>query len=196
MDSQPPYRSAVILDLDGTLTRPYLDFDAIRREIGIAQGPILEALEVMDDIDRGRAVEVLARHEWQAAREATLYEDAVEVLHDLRSGGYPIAILTRNTRTVVDFILGRFAIVVDAVRTREDGAIKPSAAPVLSICEELHADPARSWMVGDYLFDILSGKSAGTRTVLMIGEQTPPSYAPQADFVIRRLDELRKIVAA
>ena len=49
-------------------------------------------------------------------------------------------------------------------------------------------------MVGDYLFDILSGKAAGTRTVLMIGDQPVPEYAPQADYVIRRLPELLTIV--
>ena len=38
--------------------------------------------------------------------------------------------------------------------------------------EELCADPRRSWMIGDYLFDILSGKAAGTKTVLMAGDAT------------------------
>ena len=40
-------RSAVIFDLDGTITRPFLDFDAIRREMGLPHGlPILEASSV------------------------------------------------------------------------------------------------------------------------------------------------------
>ena len=40
---------AVIFDLDGTITEPYLDFDAIREEIGLGKngGPVLEAMEKM-----------------------------------------------------------------------------------------------------------------------------------------------------
>ena len=38
---------AVIFDLDGTLTQPFLDFDKMRTEMGLPRdaGPILEALE-------------------------------------------------------------------------------------------------------------------------------------------------------
>ena len=136
----------------------------------------------------------MLRHEWEAAKNATLYEGAVETVAACRAKGFGVAILTRNARAVVDYILVEHGFVVHSIRTREDGAIKPSAEPVLSICRELQADPTDSWMVGDYLFDILSGKAAGTRTVLMIGDQPVPEYAPQADYVIRRLPELLTIV--
>jgi len=187
-------RSAVIFDFDGTITEPFLDFNTIRAEIGIPPGPVLEALETMDDADRRRAEAILKRHEWEAARSASLQDGAVDVLASLRAKGHPIAILTRNARATVDYVLGTFGIVVDAVRTREDGAIKPSPEPVLAICEELSAEPRRSWVVGDYLFDILSGRSAGTRTVLMVGDRPLPEFADQADHVIRRLSELPPII--
>ena len=37
--------------MDGTLTKPAIDFDGIRAEIGIESGTILEALESMDPLD-------------------------------------------------------------------------------------------------------------------------------------------------
>ena len=80
------------------------------------------------------------------------------------------------------------------MRTREDGAIKPSPEPVLSICRELGSDPRKSWVVGDYLFDILSGEAAGTRTVLMIGDGPEPEYADRASHIIRSLGELSSLV--
>ena len=45
---------AVIFDLDGTLTEPFLDFDLIRREIGLTpdDGGILEAMDKMPHIER------------------------------------------------------------------------------------------------------------------------------------------------
>jgi len=194
MDSRMSKRAAVIFDLDGTLTKPYLDFDAIRRELGIERGPILEAIAKMDTAALREAEVILLRHEWEAAKNATMYEGAVETVAECRARGYGAAILTRNARAVVDFILAEHGFVVDAIRTREDGAIKPSAEPVLSICRQLDAEPSRSWMVGDYLFDILSGKAAGTRTVLMIGDSAEPDYAKQADYVIRGLSELLTLI--
>lgn len=182
-------KGAVVFDLDGTLTRPFLDFDAIRAEIGVA-GPILEAIEKMDVPSRRRAEEILLQWEREAAHRAELHPGAPEVLAECHRMGYRTAILTRNSRASVDLVLRTHGLAVDALRTREDGAIKPSPEPVLSLCGELGVDPIRSWVVGDYLFDIQSGRAAGTRTVLMIGDSPAPPFALQADFVIRRLGEL------
>lgn len=182
-------RSTIIFDLDGTLTKPCLDFDRIRAEIGCT-GPILEAMARMSPAEQARADAIVLKHERVAADNAELFDDAVEIVARIRRSGRPVAILTRNSRATVETVLRKFGIEVDALRTREDGAIKPSPAPVLSICEELRADPRESWMVGDYLFDIHSGRAAGTRTVLMIGDGERPDYADQADHVIRRLAEL------
>jgi len=184
---------AVIFDLDGTLTRPNLDFDLIRREIGV-EGPILEALDALGPSARGRAEAILVRHEDAAARCAVLQRDAADVVRACRAGGFPVAILTRNARSTVDIVLGQNGMAVDAVRSREDGAIKPSPEQILSICRELNCDPRQSWMVGDYLFDIISGEEAGSRTILMIGDNLPPEYAARADHVIRNLTELLAIV--
>ncbi|MFQ5414579.1 MAG: HAD family hydrolase [Phycisphaerae bacterium] len=188
--------AAVIFDLDGTLTRPYLDFDAIRAEIGIASGPILEAIDDMPCAAQARARDILDAHERAAAEHATLYPGAADTIRILHETGHPIAVLTRNARRWVDAVLDRFGITLDALRTREDGAIKPSAEPVRSICRQLHAEPARSWMVGDYLFDIVSGRRAGTHTVLMIGDRPVPDFATDADHVIRSLMDLPPIIDA
>ncbi len=187
-------RSAIIFDLDGTLTRPYLDFDAIRAEIGIPSGRVLEALEAMDPSERSRAETILERHERVASQNATVYDGAVEVVATLRGRGHPIAILTRNAREIATSVLQRHGFVIDALRAREDGAIKPSPEPVLQLCDELKAEPARSWMVGDHEIDILSGRRAGTHTVLMLGEKPVPELAEQPEHTIRALSELLTII--
>ncbi len=189
-ESRQNGRDVVIFDLDGTLTKPILDFDAIRAEIGIPEGPILEAMVEMDDVSRVRSAEILSKHEWEAARKVALYDGAVEVVAACRLAGFSVALLTRNTRPIVDFLVEKHGFGFDAIRSREDGAVKPSPEPVLSICRQLHAHPGESWMVGDFLFDIMSGRDAGARTVLMIGENPEPEFASQADHVIRELQEL------
>lgn len=185
--------SAVIFDLDGTITKPYLKFDVIRAELGV-KGPILEAMETMDPASRESAEAALLRYEREAAENATLQEGAVEVIDACRARGHAVAILTRNARPTVNLVLTTHGINVDCLWTREDGPVKPSPEPVLSICKELGADPARSFMVGDYLFDILSGQAAGTHTVLMVGDRPTPDFADQADYVIQRLSELLPII--
>lgn len=186
-------RTAIIFDLDGTLTRPFLDFDAIRAEIGVS-GPILEAMEKLDESDRSRAEEVLLRHEWHAARNATLHDEAAEVVAECRARGFPVAILTRNARPTAEHVLREHGIVVDALRSREDGAIKPAPDGVLALCRQLNANPTASWMVGDFHFDILAGRAAGATTVLMIGDDPLPRFAPEANHVIRRLRELLQLI--
>lgn len=186
--------TAVIFDFDGTITRPNLDFDAIRAEIGIASGPILEHVARMTPDEAHRAQEILERHEWEAAHAAELQEEAAETIESLRARGLKIAVLTRNARPILDHVLAAHDMKFDAIRTREDGAIKPLPDGVLALCKQLDADPKESWMIGDYLFDIQAGHAAGATTVLMLGDREPPDYADQADHIIRRLPDLISLI--
>jgi len=185
---------AVLFDLDGTLTVPNLDFDAIRAELGLPEGPILEAMAGMDSAERSRAEEVLTSHERRAALESTLQDGAVETIDELRRRGWPVGILTRNARRWVGVVLDKHRLRLDAIRARDDGVIKPSPEPVLALCRELDCEPTASWVVGDYLFDLQSGRQAGCTTVLMLGDLPVPDYAHLADHVIRRLPALLELV--
>ena len=190
--------SAVLFDLDGTLTRPYFDFDAIRREIGLPtepRTPILEAMQTMTPADRARAEVILHRHERQAAEDSQLWDDAHAVLAAIRSAGIPVAVMTRNSRQSVETVMARHGLRFDAAYSREDGPIKPAPDPVLNLCTHLQADPARAWVVGDYLFDLQAGNAAGAVTVLMLGDAPVPAWADQARHVIRRLNEILELLA-
>ncbi|MCH7995280.1 MAG: HAD family hydrolase [Planctomycetes bacterium] len=189
-----PERQAVIFDFDGTLTKSYLDFDEIRAEIGIDGGPILEAIGEMNAEARAHAETILQRHEWEAARNAQLQPGAREVVAACRAHNVPVAILTRNARPTLDFVLDRYDLTVDAIRTRDDGAIKPSPEPVHSICKQLGVTAASSWMVGDHLFDVRTGKAAGTRTVLFVDDGGLPQDTGGADHIVHRLEELLPLV--
>lgn len=194
VERKMPERQAVIFDFDGTLTRNNLDFDEIRAEIGIDGGPILEAIGEMNAEARARAESILQRHEWEAARNAQLQPGAREVVATCRAKGIAVAILTRNARPTLDFVLDRYDLTVDAIRTRDDGAIKPSPEPVHSICEQLGVSPASVWMVGDHLFDVRTGKAAGTRTVLFVDDGGLPQDTGGADHVVHCLEELLPLV--
>ena len=195
MANHEPKRNAVIFDLDGTLTVPVLDFDAIRDEIRLSDGPILEAIERMEPDMRAAAMAVLERHEQHAAETAELQYGAAETISELRRRGYAVGILTRNARRWAELVLDRFGLVVDGLRAREDGVNKPAPDGVLALCGRFGACVESSWMVGDFLYDIQAGSRAGSRTVLMIGDGAPPDYASAADHVIRSLPRLLELVA-
>lgn len=184
-------RRVVIFDMDGTLTRPYLDFDLLREEIGLETGPVLEAVLAMPPEGRIAAEAVLQRHEDEAAAASELQPGAAEVVAAVREAGLLPVLMTRNSRRSVDVVLRKHGLSFDLVRTREDGAMKPSPEPVLDICRTLGADPRQSWSVGDFHYDILCGAAAGCTTVLLLGDEQPrPDWASEADHVIHDLREL------
>jgi HAD superfamily hydrolase (TIGR01509 family) len=189
-----PAPRAVIFDLDGTLTEPVLDFDAMRAEIGLPERvPILEYLDGLTPAQRAQAEVVLLRHERAAIAQATLADGCADLLAHLRDREIPIAILTRNVREVVETFARMFTFRFHAVYTREDGPPKPSPAGALSLCRAMGVDPAHTLAVGDYKFDVIAGRDAGCRTVLVdragLAAHELVEWGPP-DLVVRSLREL------
>ncbi|MBI5828600.1 MAG: HAD family hydrolase [Chloroflexi bacterium] len=183
----------VIFDMDGTLTVPHIDFQALRRELGIMAGDIVDYLKAADDHERQRVEAVLHRFEEDAAANAELQTGARDLLDALRVRGIKLGLLTRNSRKSVATVLEKFGLAFDATLTRDDAAHKPSPEPVLRLAREWGLAPAELLMVGDYIHDIRSGRSAGSKTALLVNDRAP-EWAGEADFTIHRLDELPKII--
>ena len=184
--------TSIIFDLDGTLTEPQLDFDQIRREIGLpGELPILEELAAGDQVLRARGEPILRRHEREAMEKATLADGCRELLALLGARGIPAGILTRNTRDIVELFCRTFGFVFQSVWTRDDGPPKPSPVGALALCHRLGTAPGETLVVGDYKFDIMSGRDAGCRTALVVPE--PPADLAgwgSPDLVVRSLREL------
>ncbi|MHC4721377.1 MAG: HAD family hydrolase [Planctomycetota bacterium] len=187
---------AVIFDLDGTITTPFFDFDAIREEMGLApdSGPILEIMEKMSPDERKRTQDILTFHENRAVAESTLNDGAREVLGALRQKDISIGILTRNKRCNAEAIARKHNLTFDAIVDREDGPVKPDAFGVLRLCEQFATTPAETLVVGDYLFDLLSAKAAGAIAVLLKTHKECDRFAAHADFTITSLDKILGII--
>lgn len=192
----PRSRRVVIFDMDGTLTRPVIDFDRIREEIGLERGPILEAVLKMPPPDRARAESILSHHENAAAANSELQPYAEEVVERIRAAGHPAVLMTRNSRASVEMLLQRHTMRFDEVRTREDGAIKPSPEPVLEICRRFETDARNAVVVGDFHYDLICGNAAGSATVLFLEPgMAQPEWAAEATHIIRDLRELYGILS-
>ena len=185
---------AILFDLDGTLTEPALDFDSIRREAGAPDGvPVLEYIEGLDEAGASRVTAILERHEKEAARRSRLNAGAGEILALVADLGLRVAIITRNSRRSVEAFLARHGMAVDAVVAREDASPKPSPEPVRVACRAIGVSPEETIMVGDYLFDMQSGRAAGAKTAHVAGAHPLPDDF-DVDYRLRSLHELAPIV--
>jgi len=187
---------AVIFDLDGTITRPFFDFDAIRQEMGLPpdSGPILEIMLKMTTQERKRTQDILTFHEDHAVAESTLNDGARETLDALRQKDISIGILTRNKRCNAEAIAQKHNLAFDAIVDREDGPVKPDAFGVLKLCRQFAVAPAETLLVGDYLYDMLSAKAAGAVAVLLKTHKECDRFAAHADFTITSLDKILHII--
>jgi len=187
---------AVIFDLDGTITEPYFDFDAIREEIGLERhsGPILEALQSMTVQQRQRAETILHFHEEKAVTASSLNPGARETLDALRERGIPVGILTRNRACNALAVADKHRLRFDAVVGREDGPVKPDAFGVLHLCRQFAVLPAQTMVVGDYLFDLVCARAAGAIPVLIANHDRAAEFSLQADFTVQTLSELLPII--
>src|SRR5579859_8021052 len=102
----------IVFDLDGTLVRQELDFEALRCEIGVPSGtPLLETLAALPEPEQARAWTILDRHERIAAAKAEVFPGVADLLIDLAERGLRLGLLTRNSRNSVETVLARCGLV-------------------------------------------------------------------------------------
>lgn len=182
---------AIIFDMDGTLTRPNLDFDVIRRAIGVPTGPVLEAIRLMPGDRRAEAEAILEKHEARAAETYELQDHAAEVVAAVRENGVRAALMTRNSRRSMQVFLDKHGLRFDLTWSREDGPMKPSPEPIHLICRRLGVEAGATWSIGDFYYDIVCGRAAGAKSILLLTPDQPrPDWAGEADHVIASLAEL------
>jgi HAD superfamily hydrolase (TIGR01509 family) len=184
----------VVFDLDGTLVVQELDFEAMRREIGLPSGtPLLEAVDRLHGAAQEAAVAVLRRHELAAAETARLNPGVASFLDWLTERGMHRAVLSRNMREAVVKVLRRCGLFFELVLAREDAPYKPNPEGLWQICAAWGVAPAEVLMIGDYLYDIQAGRSAGTRTALVTHGHTLP-FASLADIAFATFEDVPEVL--
>ncbi len=191
-------RSLVIFDMDGTLTHDALDFESLRKELGLQERiPILEWLETLPAERRSRAGTILERHERFAAEQSTLRPGALETLDALRSRGVRCALLTRNSGRSMRRIMQRLQLTFDCSVSRDHGPYKPHPESIRMVLRQLSVHPGEALMVGDYLFDIQAAQAADVDSVLLTEPGLPlPAFARQAGFVVSELNQIVELIDA
>jgi HAD superfamily hydrolase (TIGR01549 family) len=186
---------AVLFDLDGTLLKQKIDFDAIRREIGAPEaGDIIEHLKTLPPAALERARTVVERHEKIAAAASETNAGALETLAFLERSGLPAAVFTRNSRASLRAAEERHGFVFAASVCRGETAPKPSPEPVLEIARALGLPPSKILAVGDYAYDMESALRAGSLCAFLSNEE-PPRIATRAHYMLSCLSELVPLIS-
>ena len=196
---EKPYRiSAVLFDFDGTLTKPdALDFSIIKKTLGCpSEIPVLEFVEsIADHEKRTAAFDELNRFESLGAADSDPNPGAENLIRTIHSKGLPMGLITRNSIDAVKAALKNFNGVslddFDIVITRDD-PVKPKPSPegILLASKKLNVEPQHILMVGDYVFDIDAGRSAGTLTALLDVNPRVDKSSLKCDIFIACLTDL------
>jgi HAD superfamily hydrolase (TIGR01549 family) len=180
---------AVIFDMDGTITLPVIDFQLIRKRIGLPAGDIAHEITKLSQTEKERAWSIIEDYEKEAEERQQLQPGVKPLLNRCREESIRLGLITRNIRRSVDILCRKFDLEFDSIITREFPHIKPHPAPILHMLEEWDIAPADALMIGDYIHDIDCGKAAGTDTCFFHNKNAA-DYTSQADFTVKFMQEL------
>lgn len=159
-----------IFDMDGTLTHAIHDFDDIRVQLGLPAGiPILESIAELPKEEAQVVSKRLDELEYKIADQATAQPYCIELLTNLQQSNCKLGIVTRNGHGIARATLkaagiDQFFETSDIV-SRDCCAPKPAPDGIQLLLTRWNADVSTAVMVGDYLFDLESGRNANVDTV-------------------------------
>ena len=193
----------VLFDFDGTLTVPgALDFPAIKRMLGCPLGhPILEFIASQPPDCRPRLMKILEEQEDLAAESSLPNRGAERCLQVLKRRQMPMGILTRSRLKPIRISLERFRGITiehfEVIITREMSLPKPHPDGVIRAAAQMGLSPGELLVVGDFSFDVISGRGAGAVTVLLTngGVSVMAPEDPQPDYIIDHLEELPALLS-
>jgi HAD superfamily hydrolase (TIGR01509 family) len=180
---------AVVLDMDGTITKFNIDYLEARRvaldlldELKLRTPDmneqfsiylILKRLKVTLDDDayaslRKKLYRLLERVEMKAAQGVTIYPGVLETLDRLQKRALKLGLVTNNGHVGTNLTLSRLGLSTyfTAVVTRDDcEEMKPDAGPVREVLRELSVEVENTILVGDGVMDIEAARATGVSSV-------------------------------
>ena len=154
--------NGIIFDMDGTITAPYINFKALRAEIGVpSDKTIMEHINSLPPDRADLANEVLLRAEREAATHADINGGVVELVDHLHAKGIRQALVTNSHREAMEIVLERYHLHFDVALCRNDGKIKPSSDLIEQALKVLGLPPEEVVGIGDGRYDIEACRRVG-----------------------------------
>jgi len=177
--------------MDGTLTVPQHDFDAIREMLGIPEGNlILEYLDRLPPDEKQQKRTQLNKFEAELAAESQPAPGLFELLNELRDREIGVAVLTRNSLSNAQISLKAIGALhyfdEQTLVGRDEAEPKPDPAGIELLAGRLGTQAHLCAMVGDYRHDLEAGTRAGAHSVHICHPNTPV----WPEFTQTRVDDL------
>ncbi|KAK4356933.1 hypothetical protein RND71_022543 [Anisodus tanguticus] len=210
--STKPHLKGVVFDMDGTLTVPVIDFQAMYKAVlgndeylaVKSKNPsgidILHHIESWSPDKQRKAYEIIADFEKQGLDRLQVMPGAAELCGFLDSKNIRRGLITRNVKDAVDLFHERFGVKFSPALSREYRPYKPDPAPLLHICSTWEVQSNEVMMIGDSLKDdVVCGKRAGAFTCLLdeTGRYDAPEYANvehKPDYKVSSLVEVQSLL--
>jgi len=188
-----------LFDMDGTLTHAVHDFEAIKAQLDLPAGkPILESLDALPADIAKQKHKRLDEIEFEIAELATAQTDSTQLLKTLLHKGCNIGIVTRNGKDIAKATLKACGLdqffTDNTIVGRDCAAPKPHPDGVSLLLNRWNANPSDAVMIGDYLYDLVAGREAGTATV-HFDVVDRGSWPEWTDHKISSLTELLTVVS-
>jgi len=211
---------AIVIDMDGTITKFNLDYMAARRralgeleKLGLRTPDMTEQVnlfvilqELKDNCEpekfsklRSTFYGFFEEMELKAAEDVSLYPGAEKTLQELHAKHLKIGLVTNNSRAGTELTLKRHHLepFLDAVVTRDDcEEMKPASAPIKKILAQLGVSTEAAILVGDGVMDIMAAKAAGLLSVAVSTGPFPIERILKAepDYILGSINELPTLI--
>lgn len=183
-----------VFDLDGTLTLAVHDFALIRRELGVPPTEdILHWLDRLPPDESAPLYQHLDRMEEELVFRTAPSPGALELVQRLHEAGASLGILTRNSRRIARLTLAHIGLesyfAAEAILGRDEAPPKPATQGFLHLAALWGTTASSMVMVGDYLYDLQTGRAAGAATIHVRGDRSH-GWPDWADLEVTTLEEL------
>ena len=211
---------AIIIDMDGTITKFNLDYMTARRraleeleKLGLRTPDMTEQVNlfvILNELKtkcepekfsklRSTFYDFFEEMELKAAQDVSIYPGAEKTLQELHSRHLKIGLVTNNSRAATELTLKRHHLqpFFDAIVTRDDcEEMKPDSAPIKKILTELGVSKEAAILVGDGVMDITAAKAAGLRSVAVSTGPFPIERILKAepDYLLGSVNELPLLI--
>ena len=166
---------AILFDMDGTLTVPWINWPELRAAIGATDGlGIIEFIESLPPDQQSEAEEIVCRFEMDAARQAPANAGMVELFERLDTLPMKRALITNSHRAAMLHVVERYNLTFDLCLSREDGVLKPAPDLLLIALTHFGIGPGEAVFLGDGRYDRLASAAAGVRYVHLSQDATLP----------------------
>jgi len=189
---------AFIFDMDGTLTVPQHDFDAIRTMLGIPKDSlILEYLDALPEDAQQEKRAQLDKLEAELAAESKPAPGLFELLNELSNREIGIGLLTRNSLSNAHISLNAIGAMryfrEHTLAGRDEAEPKPHPAGIELLAKRLGTAAHQCAMVGDYRHDLEAGARAGAHSVHVQHPGTP-QWPQFTQTTVNNLNELLDLI--